>query len=894
MTPTKQYPVAHRAASFIRLTRSLSLPRVRITNLLIAGLTLVLAGCATGGGQWTRAEQAAYKKGQERVDREVYGDAAGQVKKDAIELQLMIRRSQLPPESPRLAEQVWKHFQASRQRWLSVEKESHFGYFPPKELYDSALAYFNGIGKAGRVLDLLAKAVNDAERYNAMGFWRRYQVRLIEEAIAVGNGPLALRSLDTLADRFMVNTAPKPGLSREDRAWTAYLLSQRYAATKPQSLEPETVKRDAGFVLETIQSDDQFHRAYLCCGVPAVDMLQPLLFAAAKTRQPALFDRLNVAAEEAKRKAMAMKREEFGSPPNNSPFGGFAMIMSNELRHLLSDDVDNHAGNGRFVSPYQKSWPLFQLALTRWEAAYVLERVDQRSEYLEEARRRMQILEEVYSAKGDLQATADGLVHARYHLRLAGAIEDELTGNYDEALQSYQKIVSWSENVRDSLPADQRLYFFQGNAKPAYLGLIRTRAAIVQSRGGGHDNLLAAIQNYRGRQLLEQIPDSDQNTLAAPSVAELQADIGPDELRLVVLDLDTTWLSVLVDKSDMRVVLQPQASHIRGLARQARQELVKGGGGEGRERLLPALLGDEARRLGDYASIGAITDGLVSLVPLEALYQSDEPLVVSHRIRYFPTLAGLDSAAGGQGNHRALIVANPDFKTMAQADTTLAGTTRNLRAVNAGGYFTPLPETMEEAAAVEAALPDYQAQRLSGQKATESAVREALAKRPGLVHFATHGILSGELPGLTEAALVLADSNDSGSDGLLTASEIAELDLDARLAVLSACNTGNGEQIAGEGLVGVSRAFLSSGTEGVVASLWPVDSQATVRLMETFYSKLGEGLKPAEALRQAKLILRKQQLDEGGSTRALQRKGYSGPGDGAYYWSPFILVTLGQ
>ncbi|MFA9462629.1 CHAT domain-containing protein, partial [Thiohalorhabdus sp. Cl-TMA] len=159
-------------------------------------------------------------------------------------------------------------------------------------------------------------------------------------------------------------------------------------------------------------------------------------------------------------------------------------------------------------------------------------------------------------------------------------------------------------------------------------------------------------------------------------------------------------------------------------------------------------------------------------------------------------------------------------------------------------------------------------------------------------HFATHGILSGDLPGLTEAALVLADSEES--DGLLTASEIANLGLDTRLAVLSACNTGNGEQIAGEGLVGVSRAFLTAGTEGVVASLWPVDSTATVALMEAFYEQLGQGLAPAAALRQAKLALREQHRAGAGPTRALKAQDTEAPADrdGAYFWSPFILVTL--
>ncbi|MFA9462650.1 CHAT domain-containing protein, partial [Thiohalorhabdus sp. Cl-TMA] len=186
---------------------------------------------------------------------------------------------------------------------------------------------------------------------------------------------------------------------------------------------------------------------------------------------------------------------------------------------------------------------------------------------------------------------------------------------------------------------------------------------------------------------------------------------------------------------------------------------MEGKAGEGRQQLLEALLGDAAERLADYQSLGAVTDGLVSLVPLEALHLDGTPLVASHRVHYLPTLAGTDTANEGGAGQRALIVADPAFETqVAQAETPQTSDTRDLRAANAGGYFTPLPETMAEAAAVEAALPDYRAERISGEQATEPAVRKALSQNPSLVHFATHGILSGDLPGLTEAALVLADS----------------------------------------------------------------------------------------------------------------------------------------
>ena len=89
---------------------------------------------------------------------------------------------------------------------------------------------------------------------------------------------------------------------------------------------------------------------------------------------------------------------------------------------------------------------------------------------------------------------------------------------------------------------------------------------------------------------------------------------------------------------------------------------------------------------------------------------------------------------------------------------------------------------------------------------------------------------------------------EESENGFLTASEVAKLELDAELAVLSACNTGSGRYFRCEGLVGMGRAFMVAGSRKVLVSLWPVDSLATQTLMESFYDELAEGLRPPQAL----------------------------------------------
>ncbi len=191
-------------------------------------------------------------------------------------------------------------------------------------------------------------------------------------------------------------------------------------------------------------------------------------------------------------------------------------------------------------------------------------------------------------------------------------------------------------------------------------------------------------------------------------------------------------------------------------------------------------------------------------------------------------------------------------------------------AFGAGGTWAELPATRPEAAAVAAGL-GGRSELLSGAAATKDALRVALP-RVRYAHLATHGFfapptmksgLAGEAgwdPGLL-SGLVLAGANkpSDADDGILTALEIAEMDLSKlELAVLSACQTGLGLEAAGEGMLGLQRAFAVAGCKSVVSSLWSVNDAATAVLMGRFYHHLWERkLSKLEALRQAQIdILR--------------------------------------
>lgn len=200
--------------------------------------------------------------------------------------------------------------------------------------------------------------------------------------------------------------------------------------------------------------------------------------------------------------------------------------------------------------------------------------------------------------------------------------------------------------------------------------------------------------------------------------------------------------------------------------------------------------------------------------------------------------------------------------------------------------LAPLPETGFELETLNAIVADDGGNLLLGDAANESALAAADLKSPAIIAFATHGLMGGEANGLQEPALALTPLDDAIDgmagmrDGLLTASEIAELDLDADWVLLSACNTAQGEDGEGsEGLSGLARAFFYAGARRLVVSHWAVQSDATVALTTGMFEALTEANgndSGAKALRRAILAM----IDNPDAPS------WSHPG----IWAPFVTV----
>jgi CHAT domain-containing protein/tetratricopeptide (TPR) repeat protein len=170
--------------------------------------------------------------------------------------------------------------------------------------------------------------------------------------------------------------------------------------------------------------------------------------------------------------------------------------------------------------------------------------------------------------------------------------------------------------------------------------------------------------------------------------------------------------------------------------------------------------------------------------------------------------------------------------------------------------LTRLPFTRREATAIAALLPPAARTTVTDFAASRAWALSAPLGDYRIVHFATHGIIDAAQPALSSLALSLVDERGTPVDGYLRMYDIYNRRLPVDLVVLSACRTALGQDVYGEGLVGLTRGFLYAGARSVIASLWQVDDVATAELMTRFYRHVfADQATPAAALRAAQLEL---------------------------------------
>lgn len=377
--------------------------------------------------------------------------------------------------------------------------------------------------------------------------------------------------------------------------------------------------------------------------------------------------------------------------------------------------------------------------------------------------------------------------------------------------------------------------------------------------------------------LLEQLRDVQAEIRSSsPQYAALKMPepVSVETVQRSLLDSDSVLLSFhlgeenshawVIDRKSISVHALPAAKAIDDLARRYHealsQQATASRSAEVGKKLAEMIFRPVSKRVRGKRLL-IVPDGALHYVPFAALPSpaTGEPLIAEHEIVYLPSASVMQSIQREQrsgGPMSVAVFADPVFN---RDDPRLnaAATERTASARSAG--FQRLRFSRGEASAIVAAAADSKTFEAVGFDASKRTLLDTDLRRYDILHFATHGALDTEHPELSGLVFSLFNREGRTVDGFLRLHEIYNLDLDARLVVLSACKTALGKEVHGEGLIGLTRGFLYAGAAGIVSTVWNIDDRASAQLMSRFYeAMLRDGLRPADALRKAQLSMLSQ------------------------------------
>ena len=461
-------------------------------------------------------------------------------------------------------------------------------------------------------------------------------------------------------------------------------------------------------------------------------------------------------------------------------------------------------------------------------------------------------------------------------------------GQYQEATESLRAAIEVYESLRDEdIPDAQQITFFDTQRKP-YIHLQRSLVA-----QGEAQQALTIAERGRARAFVSSLAkrqNQELPSLPPPSIAEFQRIAQAQNATLVqysnvsFADDETPQLFIwviqptgaihfeVVDLSgfdqtlDDLVTTTRQALNVRSRNNDAEAIIALTPEAQQRQHQqqtesLQALHQLLIEPIAAYLPtdpedrIIFIPDQALYLVPFPALIDaSGDYLIEHHTVLTAPSIQVLDltqtqdslTATSLQPDD-LLLVGNPIMPSVWNPNS---GQSERLAS---------LPGTETEARAIQTLIGT---DPLMWEAATEATVKAQMPDAQ-VIHLATHGLLDYGDPQETgvldfPGAIALAPGDEN--DGLLTAAEILQIDLTAKLVVLSACDTGRG-RITGDGVVGLSRAFMQAGVPSLIVSLWKVPDEATAFLMTEFYENWQTESDRAQALRQAMLTTMEQYPD---------------------------------
>jgi len=447
-----------------------------------------------------------------------------------------------------------------------------------------------------------------------------------------------------------------------------------------------------------------------------------------------------------------------------------------------------------------------------------------------------------------------------------------LRGAYEKAIEYNEKGLRIIEDLRSTLPEEEYRSSYMARERFAFEDVIHLLANLHESDSGKGFDLLAFeyAQRCKSRSFLDRMEQTEpiglkdiQGSGLEKNTVLLEYSLGDSSSCLWVITRDVYKMIRLPDRETLRQQVETLRFAIQSPERENQSFLEASG-----SFLYNQLIQPAEAYLSRKDHLVILPDGILHYVPFEVLISRKPDPGSETPLEQLSFLGKTHPVSYGQSS--SVLVGMMGSKTRANIPEL-----RYLVAVGDPEYsnsYKRLTYSGDEIRGIASLFPPASSEIILREEASESRIkRKGFLSGFRYIHFATHGIMDEKKPG--QSSLVLTQPDTSGEDGFLRAEEIAAMELNADLAVLSACQTGLGKLIQGEGMIGLSRSFMYAGSPSVVVSLWEVSDQSTNNLMGRFYENLfKKGKSKVEALYQARKSM-------------IREKQYAHP----FFWAPFVL-----
>jgi CHAT domain-containing protein/Flp pilus assembly protein TadD len=433
----------------------------------------------------------------------------------------------------------------------------------------------------------------------------------------------------------------------------------------------------------------------------------------------------------------------------------------------------------------------------------------------------------------------------------------EVQGNAAGAEEMYRTALSTFEAARADLKNEESKLPFLANATPIYDDYIRFLV-----KQGRSDEALAAADQSRARTLaqgLEVAAGKAQMKPAAFRAVEVARKSGSSVLFYWLGEKESYLWAITAKKTSLYTL--PAQRAIAPLIERYRQELLQpavarqAAEADG-AALFRMLVAPAESAIPPGGNVVVVCDGTLSLLNFETL------LAPGSTPHYWIEDVNVTSA--------------PSLHMLAAAKTSSIANKKLLLmgdAVSPNADYPQLPMARAEMQKIGKHFAPADATVFERQAATSSAYLRSRLREYAYIHFVAHGVASRTDP--LDSAIILSRTGAAEDSFKLHAREILQHPIDARLVTISACYGGGTRSFAGEGLVGLSWAFLRAGAHNVIGALWEASDDSTPQLMDKMYAGLADGMSPSAALRQAKLAM-------------LHSEGkFQQP----FYWAPFQMYA---